>query len=125
MLVGQGRAGKTALANNLTGIWIPDTPSTLGAEQFDVKMFYGGVNGGKLKLFDLPESQLGSFLAQPFVHESLLPRPQNSQPDPVVSGILGSKQQLHESFKLNPRDINQEKVLHYQVQDMEIRQSIN
>lgn len=83
MLVGQGRTGKTALANNLTGVWIPDAPSTVGAEQFDVKMFYGGLNGGKLKSVDLPESQLEYFLAEPYFHE---PLPSNSQ-----SGLVSER----------------------------------
>lgn len=37
MLVGQGRAGKTALANNLAGKWKGETESTIGAEQMDMQ----------------------------------------------------------------------------------------
>eukprot|EP01040_Poterioochromonas_malhamensis_P014449 gene14449-biopygen3305 len=41
MLVGQGRAGKTALANNLAGRWMGETASTIGAEQMDMRLLYG------------------------------------------------------------------------------------
>eukprot|EP01040_Poterioochromonas_malhamensis_P014488 gene14488-biopygen3313 len=41
MLVGQGRAGKTALANNLAGRWMEETASTIGAEQMDLRLLYG------------------------------------------------------------------------------------
>lgn len=115
MLVGQGRAGKTALANNLVGMWIPETPSTVGAEQFDVKLFYGGANGGKLKPFDQPEAQLESFLAEPYSHESLPPL------DSAVNGTVDNEKQLLESFELNPHDFNPEQVLHYkELQEIEM-----
>lgn len=124
MLVGQGRAGKTALANNLTGTWIPSTPSTRGAEQFDVKLIYGGVNGGKLQQCILPESQLESFLAEPYSHEPFPSNPSNSHPDSEVisnTASLENRKQLHEFFKLNPRDISQEQIQHYkELQEMEI-----
>lgn len=47
MLIGQGRAGKTALANNMMGKgFIRDTNSTIGIEKFERKILYGGFKNG-------------------------------------------------------------------------------
>lgn len=61
MLVGQGRAGKTALANNLAGRWIGETESTIGADQMDVNLFYGGV---KVDRVEEDERELESLIAE-------------------------------------------------------------
>jgi GTPase SAR1 family protein len=48
MLVGQGRAGKTALANNMMGKeFMPDTKSTIGAEKFERKLTSGKIKEGE------------------------------------------------------------------------------
>eukprot|EP01040_Poterioochromonas_malhamensis_P014261 gene14261-biopygen3233 len=57
MLVGQGRAGKTALANNLAGRWMGETASTIGAEQMDMRLLYGGVKGGRLEEYERPKQE--------------------------------------------------------------------
>ncbi len=64
MLVGQGRAGKTALANNLAGRWMGETASTIGAEQMDMMLFYGGVKGGRLEEYERPKQELEALLAE-------------------------------------------------------------
>ncbi|MFX8569923.1 hypothetical protein ABTM09_20770, partial [Acinetobacter baumannii] len=47
MIVGEGRAGKTALANSIIGRKFEETTSTIGIEQFtcDVKVEGIGVGG--------------------------------------------------------------------------------
>jgi GTPase SAR1 family protein len=48
MLVGQGRAGKTALANSMMGKeFVPDTKSTIGAEKFERKLMTGKIKKGE------------------------------------------------------------------------------
>eukprot|EP01040_Poterioochromonas_malhamensis_P027189 gene27189-biopygen3788 len=62
MLVGQGRAGKTALANNLAGRWMGETASTIGAEQMDMRLLYGGVKGGRLEEYKRPKQEYGVYV---------------------------------------------------------------
>eukprot|EP01040_Poterioochromonas_malhamensis_P014069 gene14069-biopygen3173 len=64
MSVGQGRAGKTALVNNLTGRWMGEIASTIGAEQMDMRLLYGGVNGGRLEEYKRPKQELEALLAE-------------------------------------------------------------
>jgi GTPase SAR1 family protein len=48
MLVGQGRAGKTALARSMMGEPFKETSSTIGGELFEREIREGSVKGGKL-----------------------------------------------------------------------------
>jgi GTPase SAR1 family protein len=68
MLVGQGRAGKTALANGMMGKkFIPDTKSTVGAEKFETKFMSGkikkGENGAVLAGYVPSPQELESMMA--------------------------------------------------------------
>jgi GTPase SAR1 family protein len=65
MLVGQGRAGKTALANNMMGKSIEHhTVSTIGIEKFERKILHGMIRSdGKLQEHLTPESELEDMLA--------------------------------------------------------------
>jgi GTPase SAR1 family protein len=70
MLVGQGRAGKTALANSMMGKeFIPDTMSTFGAEKFERKLVSGKIKKGEkgaaiLKGYVSSSKELESMMAQ-------------------------------------------------------------
>jgi GTPase SAR1 family protein len=54
-LVGQGRAGKTALANNLMGKRFQETPSTIGIEKFERQILHGEMREGALSEFIQPD----------------------------------------------------------------------
>lgn len=140
MFVGQGRAGKTALANNLAGIWIEDTKSTIGAEM-EMKILYGGVKGGKLQEYKRPERETEALLA-----EELHSKNQKNQKNPPrtrnpetssKSLLMGSpqvesqrssieqpesqKKEMSFIIPLKPSDIKPEKVeIHYrQLQEVD------
>eukprot|EP01040_Poterioochromonas_malhamensis_P027192 gene27192-biopygen3839 len=56
MLVGQGRAGKIALVNNLAGRWMEETASTIGAEQMDMRLDEVDLHYRKLQEVDTASS---------------------------------------------------------------------
>jgi GTPase SAR1 family protein len=58
MLVGQGRAGKTALARSMMGEPFRETPSTIGGELFEREIREGNVRRGKLAEHKRPEKEL-------------------------------------------------------------------
>jgi GTPase SAR1 family protein len=64
MLVGQGRAGKTALARSMMGEPFRETPSTIGGELFEREIREGNVKGGKLAEFKRPEKELEWMIAR-------------------------------------------------------------
>jgi GTPase SAR1 family protein len=61
MLVGQGRAGKTAVANNMMGKWFQgNTSSTMGTDKFDRKVVCGNIDKSQsvLKEYMRPAKEL-------------------------------------------------------------------
>jgi GTPase SAR1 family protein len=64
MLVGQGRAGKTALARSMMGEPFRETPSTIGGELFEREIREGNVRSGKLAKHKRPEKELEWFLVK-------------------------------------------------------------
>jgi GTPase SAR1 family protein len=64
MLVGQGRAGKTALARSMIGEPFKETPSTIGGELFEREIREGSVKGGKLAEHKRPEKELEWMIAK-------------------------------------------------------------
>jgi GTPase SAR1 family protein len=62
-LVGQGRAGKSALARSMMGEPFKETPSTIGGELFEREVREGSVKGGKLAKHKRPEKELESRMA--------------------------------------------------------------
>jgi GTPase SAR1 family protein len=51
MLVGQGRAGKTALVRNMMGEKFVPTPSTVGIKKFERRIIQGNLNATRLEEF--------------------------------------------------------------------------
>jgi GTPase SAR1 family protein len=64
MLVGQGRAGKTALARSMMGEPFRETPSTIGGEVFEREIREGNVRRGKLAQHKRPEKELEWMIAK-------------------------------------------------------------
>jgi GTPase SAR1 family protein len=64
MLVGQGRAGKTALARSMMGEPFKETPSTIGGKLFEREIREGSVKGGKLAEHKRPEKELEWMVAK-------------------------------------------------------------
>jgi GTPase SAR1 family protein/DNA-binding Lrp family transcriptional regulator len=64
MLVGQGRAGKTALARTMMGVPFRETPSTIGGELFEREIREGSVKRGKLAEHKRPEKELEWMIAK-------------------------------------------------------------
>jgi GTPase SAR1 family protein len=64
MLVGQGRAGKTALARSMMGEPFRETPSTIGGELFEREIRDGSVGKGKLTEHKRPERELEWMIAK-------------------------------------------------------------
>lgn len=63
-LIGQGRAGKTALANNIMGKRFQPTDSTIGIQKFERHVIQGKVDtSGKLLEFHPPEKEFEALLA--------------------------------------------------------------
>jgi GTPase SAR1 family protein len=64
VLVGQGRAGKTALARSMMGESFRETPSTIGGELFEREIREGSMKGGKLAEHKRPEKELEWMIAK-------------------------------------------------------------
>jgi GTPase SAR1 family protein len=64
MLVGQGRAGKTALARSMMGEPFVETPSTIGGEFLELEIREGNVKGGTLAEHKRPEKELEWIVAR-------------------------------------------------------------
>ena len=70
MLVGDGRAGKTALARSLMGEPFEETESTIGINQITCDVKYastGGVGNGEWMKYDKQENELEALLARSLV----------------------------------------------------------
>jgi GTPase SAR1 family protein len=72
MLVGQGRAGKTALARSMMGEPFRETPSTIGGELFEREIREGSVKGGKLAEHKRPKKELEWMIAKTGMRQSAL-----------------------------------------------------
>jgi GTPase SAR1 family protein len=77
-LVGQGRAGKTALANNLMGKRFQETPSTIGIEKFERQILHGEMREGTLSEFIQPDRIFENLVA--FVASSKTSRVEHARP---------------------------------------------
>jgi GTPase SAR1 family protein len=64
MLVGQGRAGKTALARSMMGEPFRETPSTIGGELFEREIREGNLKERKLAECKRPEKELESLIVK-------------------------------------------------------------
>lgn len=72
MLVGEGRAGKTGLANSIMGKPFEDTESTVGIHDLALEVTYacpsnevnGLEKGGEWELYSKPEKELETVIAQ-------------------------------------------------------------
>jgi GTPase SAR1 family protein len=76
MLVGQGRAGKTALANNMMGKgYQGKTESTIGAEKFERKIVSGKISKAQvmLKEYSSPLKEVESLISSLYVNQKLQP----------------------------------------------------
>ena len=73
MIVGEGRAGKTALANSIIGRGFADTSSTVGINQVtcDVKFASLGGEGGGWSEYAKPSRELEAALARMIMDEQL------------------------------------------------------
>ena len=66
MIVGEGRAGKTALANSIIGKPFSDTESTIGINQMSCNIQFASVGGAgdKWNAYDKPEKELEAAIAK-------------------------------------------------------------
>ncbi|KAJ1434132.1 hypothetical protein B484DRAFT_429324 [Ochromonadaceae sp. CCMP2298] len=64
MIVGEGRAGKSALANSIIGRPFSQTESTVGINQLTCDIKYAAVGGGEWGEFVKPEREFEAALAQ-------------------------------------------------------------
>eukprot|EP01040_Poterioochromonas_malhamensis_P027208 gene27208-biopygen4194 len=110
MLVGQGRAGKTALANNLAGRWMGETASTIGAEQMDMRLLYGGVKGGRLEEYERPKQELEALLAELSYYDDRNRNPDHSSLSSSLPLQTMAVRQNATSLKLDPIQVSSSKV---------------
>lgn len=71
MIVGEGRAGKTALANSIMGKNFEETSSTVGINLFTCDIKYAAVGNGQWNQHANPEKLLEAALAQMIADEKL------------------------------------------------------
>ena len=71
MIVGEGRAGKTALANSIMGNNFEDTSSTVGINLFTCDIKYAAVGNGQWNQHTNPEKLLEAALAQMIADEKM------------------------------------------------------
>ena len=64
MIVGEGRAGKTAFSNSIAGKQFTDTESTIGIRQFTCDVTYANVGKGQWTPCDRPERELELAIAE-------------------------------------------------------------
>mmetsp|Transcript_23591 Transcript_23591/g.23783 ORF Transcript_23591/g.23783 Transcript_23591/m.23783 type:complete len:1313 (+) Transcript_23591:119-4057(+) len=64
MIIGEGRAGKTALADSIAGVAFHDTPSTVGINQLTCDVKLAAVGQGHWSDYKRPEKELEYAVAQ-------------------------------------------------------------
>lgn len=72
MIIGEGRAGKTALVHSLTGIPFTDTASTVGIGQLTCGVSDTCVDSSRWKPFKKPEKEFEAALAKIMLHNDNL-----------------------------------------------------
>ena len=71
MIVGEGRAGKTALANSIIGKPFSDTASTIGINNLSCSINYADVSNGQWNIYDRPEKELETAIAMSIMEQKL------------------------------------------------------
>lgn len=71
MIVGEGRAGKTALANSIMGRNFVNTDSTVGINQLTCDIKYAAVNENRWGEYIKPQKELEAALAQMLTNEKM------------------------------------------------------
>jgi GTPase SAR1 family protein len=97
MLVGEGRAGKTALANSLMGLPFAHTESTCGIEQFRVEVSHAVV-GSAWHQCEAPESELDAAIVA-------LARDSKLQPKVAAKSVSVVKSELVTTSVLSSDDV--------------------
>jgi len=91
MIVGEGRAGKTALANSIIGNPFAATDSTIGIEQFSCCVNYADASKGHWKPYDRPEKEYETAIAQIIKEVPIKSEPESQANDTNLDSDIDNK----------------------------------
>jgi GTPase SAR1 family protein len=122
MILGEGRAGKTALSNSLMGKPFEDTNSTIGINEFTCDVKFGKLGNGEWNSYEKPEKELEMAVAKMIQDHRLQREPslsninnEEKQRNDLKTNLVNDEQlQIHSEFDelANLSSLPSEKMLH-------------